>query len=145
MPASSGDEFVLSGGDDSDSDYEESSSSARRKKKNSLAGAKPAKQPRPPKVPKQVREADLAPTVKRSRKANEDLSDEDIQARFFECFQDRSEWTKKNLRLAMGVQLWRFQKFLDDLCDLDEEEGKYYTLRVAMPEQQQQQQEEEEE
>lgn len=132
MPASSGDEFVLSGGDDddADSDYEESSSSARRKKKrNSLAGAKPAKQPRAPKVPKQVREADLAPTVKRARKANEELSDEDIQARFFECFQDRPEWTTKNLRLAMGVQLWRFQKFLDDLCDLDEDEGKYYTLR----------------
>ena len=120
---------------DSDSSYgsaSDSDESYGKKKKKTKKGKNTGRKGRPlgssssrkPKEPK-VAEDDF-PVVKR-RKSNEDLTDDQIRERVLECFSQRERWTKKNLRLTLGIQLWKFQKFLDEMCTL-EDDGKEYTL-----------------
>lgn len=130
---SSEEEFVVSEEYSSDSDYED-----KKKPRRSLSGAKLGNKKQNPRAAakqgKQAKqhEADDFQVVKRSRRSNDNLTDDEIRAQVLECFAQRAEWTKKNLRLTLGIQLWKFQKFLDEMCDLDTDEGKYYTLKQGL-------------
>ena len=87
--------------DDNDDDW-----LASNKKKKTATKKSTGRLPRAPKAAARLA-VESAPIVKRPRKSNEDLTDDEIRQRIIECFTKplpngmvRDVWTQKDLRLA---------------------------------------------